>query len=184
MDAALVSTKPPRRSRVLGQIFLTGMFLFGLCGVSHAQSFEEVRAIFLFNFAKNVTWPDATFSDGQDPVRIGIVGNPRVAKALERAVKGKDANGREVKVVTLDSSLGCDNMHMVYIGDEKLTTEVLGAIAGKPILTVSDGDAFIDQGGLIRLVTKGKSVGCMINASASSDAGLVLSDKLVRAGGS
>jgi hypothetical protein len=73
---------------------------------------------------------------------------------------------------------------MVYIGDEKLTTEVLGAIAGKPILTVSDGDAFIDQGGLIRLVTKDKSVGCMINASASSDVGLVLSDKLVKAGGS
>lgn len=184
MDAAIESPTHPRRSGIFRAALALGVFLFGLCGTGNSQTFEDVRAIFLFNFAKNVTWPESSFDDGSSPILVGIVGNTRVARALERAVKGKDANGRDIKVVTLDSSLGCETMHMVYVGDDSLTTQVLKAIGTKPILTVSDDNTFIDQGGLIRLVTKDKSVGCMINASAAADAGITLGDKLVKAAGS
>ena len=39
---------------------------------AHAQSEDQVKAAFLFNFARYVEWPSSAFASGGDPIRIKI----------------------------------------------------------------------------------------------------------------
>jgi hypothetical protein len=146
-----------------------------------AQSQEEARAIFLYNFAKFVEWPATAFAEGSTPVTIAVVGDNEVAKALERYVKGKNANGRDLVVKKLDGADGCADAHIVFVGNAKFTTDVIGAITGKPVLSVGDDENFLKSGGTIRLFSKDNKVLCAINPKAADAAGLKLGDKLVKA---
>jgi hypothetical protein len=146
-----------------------------------AQSQEEARAIFLYNFAKFVEWPAGAFAEGTTPVTIAVVGDAEVAKALERYVKGKNANGRDLVVKKLDAADGCADAHIVFVGNAKFTDAVITQITGKPVLSVGEDENFLKAGGAIRLFAKDNKVLCAINTKAADAAGLKLGDKLVKA---
>lgn len=147
----------------------------------HAQSQEEARAIFLYNFARFVEWPDAAFSNASTAITIAVVGDAAVARALERYVKGKDANGRDVVVKTLATADGCADSHIVFVGDKKFSAAVISQIVGKPVLSVGEDEEFLKSGGVIRLFSRENRVLCAINTKAADAVGLKLGDKLVKA---
>ncbi len=180
--SSLMHTGLVRRScRLFVALFLLLLASAGLASRAAAQSQEEARAIFLFNFAKFVEWPDSAFADRAAPLTIGVVGDGAVAHALERYVKGKDANGRDIAVKKLDSAEGCADCQIVFVGAAKFTADVIGQISGKPVLSVGGDEDFIKSGGVIRLFSKDNKVMCAINVKAADAAGLKLGDKLVKA---
>jgi len=69
------------------------MSLFGTVLLSQAgePAFDEyqVKAAFLYNFAKFVEWPPGTFANSSDPIGICIVGQNPFGSTLEDMVKGK-----------------------------------------------------------------------------------------------
>jgi hypothetical protein len=168
--------------RRLGMLFALFLLTFGAASRGHAQSQQdEARAIFLLNFAKFVEWPATAFTDNTTPITIAVVDDSAVAKALERAVKGKNANGRDIVVKNLPSAEGCTESHIVYISKTKHIESVIQAISGKPILSVGEDEAFFKSGGAIRLFSKDSKVFCAINTKVPEAAGLKLGDKLVKA---
>ena len=48
------------------------------------------------------------------------------------------------------------------------------------ILTVSDTETFIQDGGMIRFITDANKIRFQVNLTATKDAGLTLSSKLLR----
>src|SRR5690349_4308250 len=67
----------------------------------HAQSAlsePQVKALFLFNFAKYVEWPTQAFSDTNSPITIGILGASPCGQYLQKAVEGKSVAGRSIVV--------------------------------------------------------------------------------------
>lgn len=52
------------------------------------------------------------------------------------------------------------------------------SLEGKPILTISDGRSFAEQGGLIGLARKGKKINFTINKSSVDKSGLKISSQL------
>src|SRR5690606_601381 len=62
-----------------------------------AASEEQVKAVFLFNFAHFVDWPPAAFESSQ-PFVIGFVGGEEVVPLLEEAVRGEDRDGHSFQV--------------------------------------------------------------------------------------
>src|SRR2546422_10230150 len=53
----------------------------------------QLKAAFLYNFAKFVEWPPQAFPDATTPVTIGIIGESPFDDDLERTVKNKNVNG-------------------------------------------------------------------------------------------
>jgi hypothetical protein len=49
----------------------------------------QVKAAFLYNFAKFVEWPQGTFATPHDPIGICIVGQSPFGLALDDTVRGK-----------------------------------------------------------------------------------------------
>ncbi|MGH8016735.1 MAG: YfiR family protein [Opitutaceae bacterium] len=165
--------------RALFAVAVAGAASFIAPTSASAQSPEQIRAIFLFNFAKNVEWPASAFADGKSPIVVGVVRAHDVADALERSVRGKDANGREITVQRIDRVEEASACHIVFIGRADKTAEFIAGLQGKPVLTVAEEEKFTEEGGMIKLFTDGNKVGCFVNVTASTSAGLQLSSKLV-----
>ncbi|RME70013.1 MAG: YfiR family protein [Verrucomicrobia bacterium] len=140
------------RACVMGAALLTAFAFSG--NDASAQSYEKIRAIFLYNFAKHVEWPDTAFSDAKAPIVIGVVDASKVAKELERSVRGKDANGHDIAVKEVSSPADADGCHIVYIPDKAKAPAFIEAFQGKPILTVGEQSNFTEIGGMIKLFEK------------------------------
>lgn len=164
--------------------------LFGtVCGLSAfpqepaAPSEYQVKAAFLFNFAKFVEWPAQVFPATNSPITIGILGKNFFDGDLKRMVQNKVANGHPILTQSLASTSdpALKQCQIVFIqpADKGRLQESLEAIKDLPVLTVSETEGFTKMGGMINFVMEGKKVRFEINDAAASTAGLKISSKLL-----
>lgn len=144
---------------------------------------EQVEAVFLFYFSQFVDWPPSAFADERSPIVIGVLGDDPFGGALDQAVAGERVNGRPVVVRRLRSIAEATGCHILYISSSEAPQlqQILSALRGHNVLTVSDLDHFAQSGGMIRFVLADQHVRLLVNARAAQAAGLKLSSKLLRA---
>lgn len=142
---------------------------------------REVRAVYLYNFARYVTWPAEAFPNARTPVRICVLGTDPFGDALDRAVAGETVNGRTLEAVRVgpqDALRGC---HILYAAsvDDRRAAAALAAAQGRPLLTVGEHDRFLDRGGMIRFRRIDNRVRFDINLKAVERNGLRISARLL-----
>lgn len=140
----------------------------------------QVKAAFLFNFAKFVLWPPHKFNQPDSPLIIGIVGNDPFGGLLEEAVEGKQINDRSVMVQHIDTMEELRKCHMIFVcrSESDRLGPILAEVRGDNVLTVGETDKFISKGGMINFVMVGDKVRFEINNSAAWHAGLKISSQL------
>lgn len=148
-----------------------------------APTAQQVEAVFLYYFSQFVDWPAGAFSGASSPIVIGVLGNDPFGGALDQAVAGERVNGRPILVRRLKSVADTTGCHIVYISSSEAPQlpQILDALKGRNVLTVSDLDHFVQSGGMIRFVLIDQHVRLSINPQAAQAAGLKLSSKLLRA---
>lgn len=151
-------------------------------GPASAQSVSleyAVKANYLYKFGPFVEWPPRAFTDAQAPFTVCLVGHDALEANLAVAVRGQTVNGRSVavrRVAALEAVAGC---HVLYIGPSRglSPAEVLKAVRGSPILTVTDESAGV-AGGILHFVVRGGRVRFMLNMPGARANGLAISSKL------
>lgn len=143
----------------------------------------QVKAAFLYNFFQFVDWPPEAFPQPQTPLVIGIIGDDPFGAALDQIVRGEKVNGRPMVIMHFHSPAEIKVCHVLFVsrsenGDVR---EILSALKGRNILTVSDLDDFTRDGGIIRFVTENNKIRFIINMDAAKTANLRLSSKLLSA---
>jgi hypothetical protein len=148
----------------------------------NAAEFPEyqLKAAFIYNFAKFIGWPATAFASADAPLVIGVLGEDPFGSALKETVEGKTVNGRKLEIKYFkhgDAIAGC---HILFISrsEKENVATVLSVLQGKSILTVADFDGFGKRGGMMTLLVAGKSVRFEINLEAAEQAGLKVSSKL------
>src|SRR5438552_4760843 len=58
----------------------------------------DIKAAYLFNFAKFVEWPPRAFSSPNAPLVVGILGSDPFAGRLDRIVQGEVVHGHKLIV--------------------------------------------------------------------------------------
>ncbi|HEY3405739.1 MAG TPA: YfiR family protein [Ohtaekwangia sp.] len=156
------------------------------CGMSKAQSEaareHQVKAVFLFNFAQFVQWPDIAFDHTTSQLVIGVLGTDPFGSFLDETVKGESVNGHPLRVLRFqkpEDVVGCHILFIQIPKNEQLR-EVLEKLKGRHILTVSESTTFIKQGGIVRFVKENNKIRFQINLAAAKEADLVISSKLLR----
>jgi hypothetical protein len=148
-----------------------------------APSEYQVKAAFLYNFAKFVEWPAQTFPADDSPVVIGILGKNPFGEDLERTVRDKSINGRPLAVRSLasldDPVLKHCQIIFIHPAEKGRLGEILARLKGTPALTVSETEGFTQSGGMINFVMEGRKVRFEINDAAAARAGLKISSKLL-----
>jgi hypothetical protein len=160
--------------------------LSGLPSARSAEEFPEyqLKAAFLYNFARFVTWPTNAPVDTTTPVTIGILGTDPFGPLLRDTVQGKTVNGRKIVVTQLardEKPTGC---HILFISrsEKERIPSILESVKGQSVLTVSEVDQFAQGGGMINLIVVSQSVRFEINLQAIERVGLQVSSKLVGLG--
>jgi YfiR/HmsC-like len=142
----------------------------------------QVKAVFLYNFARFVDWPAKAFPDAQGPLIIGVLGDDPFGSYLDETVRGEKVHGRPLVVQRFRRGGDYRNCQVLFISrseTDRLDQE-LAALKGRSILTVSDMEDFESRGGMIRLSTEKGKVRLHINLDGVRSAGLAISSKLLR----
>ena len=141
----------------------------------------QVKAAFLFNFAKFVEWPAKSFPKPSDPIVICIAGENPFEDHLKQVIQGKVWEGRTfaiLQIVDLPPKPRCQILFVNSSGRQRFRS-IVGSLKGSGILTVGDSPGFVDDGGIINLKLDGGKVRFEINVNAAEQAQLSLSSKLL-----
>ena len=142
----------------------------------------QLKAVFLFNFVQFVDWPAAAARDSQLPLVIGIVGEDPFGTFLDETVRGERLGARPIQVRRYRQITDIEECNILFISrsENERLPEILAALKIRPVLTVSDGNAFVNQGGMIQFVTDKNRIRLRINLEAAQAANLTISSKLLR----
>lgn len=135
----------------------------------------EVKAGFIYNFTKFITWPA---SNDAHTLRICSQGNSPLAGKLH-LLEGRATQGRTIQIDT--ATTDWRNCHVLYFEATAPATisATLTQLAQAPVLTISDQPDFIQLGGMIGLTTVADHVRFSINLGALQQAGLQVGSQLL-----
>jgi hypothetical protein len=140
----------------------------------------ELKAAFLYNFAKFVEWPAGAFSDDSAPIVVAVVGDDPFKGCLD-VVVGKSANGRQVAIRRLTPVEDLRSCHVLFVcsSEKKRLSQIVANIDGASVLTVGEMEGFASNGGMIRLTMEDDKVRFEINVGMARRARLKVSSKLL-----
>lgn len=137
---------------------------------------DQMKAAYLFNFAKFVEWP----ATAKGPIRVCFIGAQGVHASLTASAAGKTIGTRSIEISTLqiaDSRSGCD---VIYLDAMVNANVLMQDPADSTALTVSDASEFTHHGGIIRLFKHDNRLRFDINLGNARRAGLKISSNLLK----
>jgi uncharacterized protein DUF4154 len=166
-------------------LFLGLNLLVFLSGYGRAQNSQpteyQIKAAFIFNFARFIEWPPKAFSRTTSPLVIGILGENPFHNDLQRTIGGKTVDDHPLVINELSSPAEATNCHILFIStsEKPRLPQILNVLKGASVLTVGEMDRFTENGGMINFVQEGTKIRFQINNGAATSAGLKISSKLL-----
>jgi hypothetical protein len=157
----------------------------GVCPTAVSQSKTageyEVKAAFLYNFAKFVEWPERSFASAQSDFTICVLGNDPFGRTLDEALEAKTIGNRRVKLERVKDAAQARQCQMVFVSpsDSQRLPEIIDQLRGASVLVVGETDGFARAGGTVQFTLEEDRVRFTINPDAAERAGLRLSSKLL-----
>jgi hypothetical protein len=143
-----------------------------------SPSETDVKAAFLLNFTKFIDWPASEGASSSTPFTICILGDDPFGPILDQMMQGESVNGRPLTVQRLGHTMakGCQ---ILYVSRSEAGAKDLLTGAGTGVLTVGEDEGFVREGGMIAFVLDNRRVRFDINLSATKNAQLTLSSRLL-----
>lgn len=136
---------------------LTLLILFLGVGLqAQERATHEVHAAMIYNFIKYVQWPNE--AEGGDFV-VGVIGEDDVFNTLKTWYDGKPKGSKKYVIKKLAGAAEAASCQVVYLGKSKSKEfeTIKNSVAGKSILTITDGNGLGQKGSCINFkVVDGK----------------------------
>ncbi len=171
----------PNPGRVLWVLGVVLLLLSGTRAQSPTAGEYQVKAAFLYNFAKFIAWPPSSFSDASAPLRICVLGQDPFGQELRDITSDKNINGRRLQVDQVADLGLARTCHILFVASSEKAQlkRIFESLQGTDAVTVGDSKGFIDQGGMINFVLENNRVQFEVNHKAAERAGLKISSKLL-----
>jgi hypothetical protein len=149
-----------------------------------AQSYfaeYRLKAGNLVNFLKFLEFPEELFGNSRAPIVIGIVGDDPLGPLLEQVVLGKFVQGRNLVIRNYHLGEDMRGAHILFIGasEKKRVPQILAGLQGSNVLTIADLEGFLEQGGMVQLVSANGGAHFAINLSATRRTTVKISSKVL-----
>jgi hypothetical protein len=157
------------------------LFLAWDCPAQTGPTEHQVKAAFIYNFAKFVDWPAATNAPPGSPIIIGLLGENVFHDDITTVINGKNVNNHPLQFHQYRSIEEVTNCQILFISpsEQKHFIQIIAELHHASILTVGETDHFIEDGGMIDFVVVEKKIRFQINNDAAKKAGLTISSKLL-----
>jgi hypothetical protein len=164
---------------------MTFAFLFCSSSLSAQDaptaSEPEIKAAFVFNFARFIEWPVDSFAGTDAPFVVGVLGDDPVSNDLTRLYSAKTVSSRSFRIRKLAHGQDLRGCQILFIGasEKKEALAILQSLRGTSVLTIGDTEGFIRQGGAVRFFILDGRMRFEINLDATARAKLNVSSKLL-----
>jgi len=185
-----IASKPVRVSRSLLSarwlvlpLFVAGLAILAPPLPAQPKATEyQVKAAYLFNFAKFVKWPPDTDAARVSSFEICILGKDPFGAALDTTVGGEKIDAEPVAIRRIDQASQSKSCRILFISksEESHLTGILTEVDGSDTLTVSDIPRFSKRGGMIEFVPEGNRVRFGINLDSAERSRLTVSSELLK----
>lgn len=155
---------------VVPLLLLSGGFL-------RAQEDERaVRAAFVFNLTKYVSWPQP-----HNRLVLGVVGQGNMGTVLKQVLDGKVSDGRRIVVLMQPSDAELRDCDVLYVEESSpvVIRSILDRIRSRTMLTVGNTDQFTRMGGMVALVRSGDQIEIHVNLDTLRKCRLEMSSRLL-----
>jgi uncharacterized protein DUF4154 len=139
---------------------------------------DQIKAGYLFNFAKFVDWPASVPNDSLTVCFIGAEG---IQSAFEQNLNDKRVGSRRLAVRALHEPQAIDGCNVLFV-DSKTPASTFARFGSSslPILTVGDDRNFTQSGGIISLYTESNRLRFIVNVQNAARAKLHISSNLLQ----
>ena len=140
---------------------------------------DKLRAAFLYNFAKFVTWPPSRLNASEQPIRLCVLGDASFAGLLATTVGGKSAGSHPLEVVDAQQPEQLTDCHIAYfpdLGEDRQS--IMAQQQAQQVLTVHQESA-VNAAGVVRFYLEDRRIRLEINNRAADAADLKISAKLL-----
>lgn len=170
------------------QSLLTISLLLVGAGLQAQQSTDQLRlqeyqikALFLYNFANFVEWPEGAFNGETAAIRLCLYGDVPFGVFLDQ-VQGTLIGDRELVVARTNSieeiKQGCQ---ILFVGDDKKVSlpNFWKQIQYLYVLSIGEEKGFADKGGIVNIMRTTDQVQFDVNISNAMANGLFISSDLL-----
>ncbi|MCW3808043.1 YfiR family protein [Plebeiibacterium marinum] len=139
------------------------------------------KALFMFNFAKYIEWPDRS---NQNEFIIGVYGNDEIVNELKKLASSKKINNKSIVIKTVKSLSEASDANLFFVPASKSAhiAEVSSFFAQKPTLIVSEKEGGCKDGSAINYVQQGGKMKYEICRSKIESHNLKVDQKLISLG--
>lgn len=194
-DQALTAGKPRHsgatkqngiRLFVMVMALLTGLSPVSNIRAQDASRINRVKTAFVLNIARFVSWPEASYRNRHDNLRLCLYhGNP-MTKAIE-SLHGQEVSGHPIEIRPIQTLTADSPCHILLLAHDELNkyfTETQPSPT-RALLTIADmTDVAIPRTPrhdiLVTLMRNGSRIGFEINLGKSRQAGLRMSSELLK----
>jgi hypothetical protein len=172
------------KTRICWKALIAGLLL-SLCGSrlagAQAVSEDQVKAAYLYSFAKFVEWPAGTFASPSDPIRLCILNSRSFQTQLNKIAGNKQIAGHPVLVIFVQDAKQARGCHELFIdsSQSQATPQIIDTLRGTSVLTVGDTNSFVEQGGIINFIVQDDHVQFQVNQKAALQARLRMNSQLL-----
>jgi hypothetical protein len=179
-----------RRPRLVGALACYWAFLVVMiCVCARAETLQssatpsqaEIRAAFVFNFAKFTEWPMQAYTDAGSPLTACFLGADDVRAAYQTLSNGKALSGRFLESRSVKSAADMRNCQVLYVDLPRsaIVVDALKNARQHDALAVGTSEDFLACGGMLRLQIESNRMRFDVNVGAIGRTRIKLSSKLL-----
>jgi hypothetical protein len=139
---------------------------------------RALKAAYLFNFIQFTQWPVPP----DEPFRLCVLGRTPLDDQLAKLQGKQVLGGLHIAVRHLAPREPFTGCHALYLDDSQrgMVDEVLGRLAGAPVLTITDSDGLADKGMMIEIHKREARLGFEVNLRVARRANLAFSARMLK----
>lgn len=143
---------------------------------------HQVKAAFLWNFAKYTTWPDTAFAREESPFVVAVLGKDPFGELLDQTLADKKVGTHPVRVERHSGAAAIGRPHLLFVAetDPKVVEPLLRALREEPVLVVGEADGFVARGGTIGFYLEKQNVRFEVRPATARRAGLKIAAQLLK----
>jgi YfiR/HmsC-like len=171
----------PRVLQSRRKVCLLGVCLLAVVAQAQSATEYQVKAAFLFNFARFVEWPPDAFPSADSALQICVLGEDPFGRDFEQVIVDKTVNGHRIEIAHPDGIPQARACQILFIAASERAhlPSILQGLKGASVLIVGDTPGFAALGGAINFVLDDSRVRFEINLKAAELAHLKISARLL-----
>ena len=158
-------------------LFVTG---FSFASTTIASDETQLKAAFIFNFIKYITWPEEVEQSAHG-LKLCILGQDASNEDLHQLADRK-IRSLTLSLEMIDSAAEIESCDLIYVSSPVQDKAVIDYARKKAILTIGNGEDFVEDGGIISLLQERSRIRFDINLTQAKESHLQISSKLLQLG--